>query len=404
MFSLLQNFHILSSSPDAEVDVKGYNEAFKNSVIHSALANLFAVEVINMIERVIEKYKAQSRRRIGTGAVNTAWSSEKLKHATSLLLHLEGIDITKTDGLGIKNDFLAKVDVWGKEFLPKMRINFFKEKNATPTDGGTLESVFYPMIKDAIEIIFQVYSLYQLQDRTRQDFRVSGEGTDEPFALLWNAQDCAKQAVTALLGDYNPKTLPKSKQILACIKKEHEELSVVTAASNLKSELGDDARPGVNAGRLLHVHKLFTKYLYGSEMKDLKSALESYVVVAKNGFMNTISNAGYYANLAASTGLNFLNKIYETVAPPTQFQEDEVQDEDDDAIYDEAPVEAGPSRPQQPAPVPTQFAAIEIQDDYQATISPVLRAAPSSNRISMSENLIDLSDEPKSGRSTPAPV
>lgn len=383
MLSHLQNFHILSSGQNSEVDVKGYNDAFKKSVSCSAQMNLFAVEVVNMIEKVIKEYKARSLLRIPNGAVNAAWSQEKLNHATALLFHIEQVNLSSSHGLEVKNDFLTQVDKWGKEFLPAMRIEFFKEQKTIRTpDGGNLEKIFYPLIKDTIEIIFQVYTLYQLQDRTRQDFRVHGEGSDEAFALLWNAQDCAKQAVIALLGDYSSSTLNKSKNILERIKSEHEELYLVTAASNLRTGGDSAVRQGINAERLLHVHRLFTKYLYGSEMKDLKSALESYMLVAKNGLLSTLSNASYYLGVAAATGSSLFNYLLGTVVQPEQ-----IKDDDDSSQA----VRGG-------------FDSFNFQDDYEpssSSVAPVLTAAPLVSRQRV-DDLIDLDDVPV--RRSPSPA
>ena len=288
-----------------------------------ATGGLYAFAVNAFIGRVIRDYLAASLNFIKTGAAKEKWSIIK----QSLIKKLDEIvvDIVRThvNGSKVKSQLLTDLNDFKNENIPAARKDF-KDVTQTPEPNeGSMELHYLPGIESAIDIIYRIFVLYQIENATREDLWVSSEGG--ALNCIIGALAFAEEKVNKLLHKYDPETLHRVEKLLDKI--EADAGKIRRAASAAESVTAQPKNNQINPTLLLAVDTIFKEAIAEHEKVELDRAIGNPITRTKNFVI-----AGAWATAQAATQLMTavgklqgwaLDQMVKTEGPQTLDQDDE---------------------------------------------------------------------------------
>lgn len=301
---------------DDEIIVREANElgdAFDKAIDVLADGSLYGHQMVEIIRRIVRQYSSTSTKRIESGMMNAKWTVAKIKHAKHLEYVAEGAmkDAAPGPDLGrtIQSNLIRGIEEYKTDYLPAARLSFSDEQKMTPPDVGTFETGFLPAIEKSIDIVFRVYRLYQIENRTDADFRVTGEGSEEAVRLVQAAHKMAKEATEQLLGDFSTTSIERASKCLTEIQAQYRELFRTSTAAKGKQASSSEGLPGVDRSQLFHVSELFTRKFDDMEQKAIYNAAHNYRNVAKNIVVGTAGAVVTTASALGNTGTYLTEKF-----------------------------------------------------------------------------------------------
>lgn len=309
-------------SPSSSSEPPDLGTAYSNSRLLAAGANLYALEMYRFISRMVLEYRDAALSLVGSGVAQEEWSDKKIKLNTELLKIIEKALETQIDPTEIRDQLVSDINVFLDERLPAAREEYQQESGAqNPPSSGRLESKYIYAILKGIDIIYRIFVLYQIADKTKEDCRSEDLEAvkDLEFALLQ-----AQSRITELLRKIDRRSLENANRMVTTIEGKFKQALQYSAAARAGTEDNEDGKLSIDRTQLLSVHGEFARSLRQAREEELRAANRNPVTLAKKGVRMAgsalVSGASIAANIAGRASEAFMARVVPTQgpsAPPT---------------------------------------------------------------------------------------
>jgi hypothetical protein len=350
-----------NDNQDPQSRAGALNEAFAHVRIEASKASLYGAFMEEIISQILRQYIRSAKKNIRNGTVYELWTKTKISHLKEIVKIIEKINRQSIKGDEIKEALLSDIETqFLQEFLPAKRKEFSDRNGNWTPEEGTLEKQYIPAIMKSIMIVHQIFKLFQIENRSRSDFRLGGEGSDEAVALLHTAHDMAKEMSVQLLDDYSKTTLNSAQEQLREIQSECDQIIEDSVASKGVNQQVVVAQ-GMDVKQLYCVYKTFVRKINEIEASSLEVATHNPVTLTKKAVNGTIEAACSAASALGNTSHYLTNQMINLYMGKTQGssnRNDDSDDEDDDALMFEPSAIASTNKPVRYSP-PNRSASVE---------------------------------------------
>lgn len=302
-------------------------EKAKQQVAHASLYGSFMEE---LIAQILSQYIRSNKNKMTRGTVNVEWTITKITHLKELRKIAENAHDNISQGNLIRANLITEIQTnFLNERLPALRREY-KEKNNWDANAGRLEDTYIPAILKTIELVYKIFDLFQIKNKTKADYFLppSCKNVHEAFQLFCLAEAMAKEVSFELLGDFSHETLANAEETLKKIEASCEDFIV----SNMTNNQGDQSGTDINPARIDFVYKAFITKFHDDEMTFYEKVGRNPVTVTKDILSGTLATGCNAAAMISDASAKVSNYLVDLYIGKTRGDNVESDSEDDDSI------------------------------------------------------------------------
>jgi hypothetical protein len=296
------------ASNSSATTLQDLSQAFETALLAESSANLYALAMRDFILRMKRSYDTDAEKLISSGFAYEPWTEAKMKLLDRLKHKSDKVLQECGSGSDACEAFLNEIDSFEKEQLVEARKEFASQaKTPNLPPEGRMESRYIPAIKKAINIAYQIYELFQILDKNREDVRAS--------PLIQAAESFARTYTDELLYRTDEKSLIVSDNILKAIQADCRKqiLDATVARSQPTAEMPNNTE--IDRVQLFAASRAFATKIKHAKEEALRRANGNIVTMAKKAGRAGASMASTAATQASHLVASASEKLLEYWSP-----------------------------------------------------------------------------------------
>lgn len=296
-----------SSDESPEKRARDLQSAFKLADEEAEHESLYGAFIETIINSILDKYIWARTQNIRNGTVYQEWTQTKIESLDYLREKIAETIKEPKSGEEMMADLAMTIETDFDEYLSSKRKAFMEKHNRWEPPLGALEKTYLPAIVSAIQIVYHIFALFQIENFTSE--------TKLPHLKL--AHKMAKLISEQLLKDFSKEAMDRAAILVKEFDQAYAQSKEKTCVGSTKSEATSTA-PGLNPTDLHCAISICVEKLRESDLAMQAQASEHLVPRVKAAINGAIETGSLAVGAAGSAAQYLKEKALDYCIGSTQ--------------------------------------------------------------------------------------